>query len=96
MKQHHGAKAAAPTHVRGLIVALVAWNLAWKGASLWRAVKDDRKPWFVTLLISNTLGILDAIYLFGVSGARRRMERDEEAILAATGEPAQLGHSQET
>jgi Family of unknown function (DUF5652) len=82
--------------VRGLFIALVAWSLAWKGASLWRAAKDDAKPWFVTLLISNTLGILDAIYIFGVSGARRREEHVEKAILAATGEPEQLGHTQET
>lgn len=56
---------------RWLIGVLVAWTLAWKGASLWRAAKDDSKPWFVTLLVSNTLGILDAIYLFGVSASRR-------------------------
>jgi hypothetical protein len=106
MKLHLNGKSAPPVSVhglalhgpavRGLVVALVAWSLAWKGASLWRAAKDDRKPWFVTLLISNTLGILDAIYLFGVSGARARRERDEDAILAATGEPVQLGHAEET
>jgi hypothetical protein len=56
---------------RGLIIALVAWSLAWKGLSLWHAAKDDSKPWFVTLLVSNTLGILDAIYIFGVSKGHR-------------------------
>ncbi|MEO7007173.1 MAG: DUF5652 family protein [Terrimesophilobacter sp.] len=81
---------------RDILIALVAWSLAWKGASLWRAAKDDSKPWFVTLLISNTLGILDAIYIFGVSGARRRDELDEDSMLAATSEPEQLGHTQET
>jgi hypothetical protein len=101
MKPHPGGKSALPLKtrapaVRGLIVALVAWSLAWKGASLWRAAKDEKKPWFVTLLVSNTLGILDAIYIFGVSGARRRAERDEDSILASTGEPEQLGHTQET
>ncbi|SFN54349.1 hypothetical protein SAMN05216219_1122 [Mycetocola miduiensis] len=81
---------------RSVLVALVAWTLAWKGASLWRAAKDDSRSWFVTLLISNTLGVLDAIYLFGVSGARRRAERSEASIRASTGEPEQLGHRQET
>lgn len=80
---------------RGLVAAAVAWSLAWKGASLWQAARDGSKPWFATLLVTNTLGILDAVYLFGVSEARRRA-RDESAILARTGEPEQLGHRQET
>jgi hypothetical protein len=81
---------------RGLIAAAVVWSLAWKGASLWRASKDGSKPWFATLLATNTLGVLDALYLFGISGARRRRGDDEAARLARTGEPPQLGHSQET
>ncbi|KQV05040.1 hypothetical protein ASC63_14580 [Leifsonia sp. Root112D2] len=77
-------------------MAVIAWSLAWKGASLWRASKEDSKPWFVTLLLTNTAGVLDAVYLFGVSGAHRRKKNDEESILSTTGEPEQLGHSQET
>ena len=61
---------------RGLFAAAVAWTIAWKGASLWRAAQDRSKPWFVTLLVTNTLGILDAVYLFGVSPARRRGRAD--------------------
>jgi len=81
---------------RGLVAAALAWSLAWKGVSLWQAAKDGSKPWFATLLVTNTLGILDAVYLFGVSEARRRAREDEEATLARTGEPEQLGHRQET
>jgi hypothetical protein len=55
----------------GLFAAAVAWSLAWKGVSLWQAARDRSKPWFVILLVTNTLGILDAVYLFGVSRARR-------------------------
>ena len=40
--------------------------------------------------------VLDAVYLFGVSEARRRAREEEADILARTGEPEQLGHSQET
>ncbi|WP_374008433.1 DUF5652 family protein [Leifsonia sp. LS-T14] len=81
---------------RALIGAGVAWSLAWKGASLWRAARNESKPWFVTLLLANTLGVLDAIYLFGVNRARRADDRVEAAILSATGEPAQRGHTPET
>lgn len=81
---------------RGLFVAALAWSLAWKGVSLWQAAKDDSKPWFVALLVTNTLGILDAVYLFGVSGARLRKDLSETLILTETGEPEQRGHTQET
>jgi hypothetical protein len=60
---------------RGLFAAAVAWTLAWKAASMWQAAQDRSKPWFVTLLVTNTLGILDAVYLFGVSRARRDERR---------------------
>jgi hypothetical protein len=44
-----------------LIIAL--WDLVWKGLALWRAAKNDSKPWFVILLIANTVGILPIAYL---------------------------------
>lgn len=81
---------------RGLLTAAVAWTLAWKGVSLWQAARDGSKPWFLTLLVTNTLGILDAVYLFGVRGARRSAHDEEADILRRTGEPEQRGHSQET
>jgi hypothetical protein len=65
--------------VRGIIAAVLAWSVAWKGFSLWRAAKDDSRPWFVALLITNTAGILDAVYLFAVSPRRRRAAREESS-----------------
>ncbi|MDR5698951.1 DUF5652 family protein [Agromyces aerolatus] len=74
MNRHHEASRWGgpdlPPERRALIVAAIAWNVAWKGASLWRAARNDSKPWFVTLLVTNTLGVLDAVYLFGF-GRRR-------------------------
>lgn len=85
-----------PASGRVLVVAVVAWSLAWKGASMWRAARNGSKPWFVALLLSNTLGALDALYLFGIDRRHREEEREEVAILAGTGEPEQEGHPQET
>ncbi|QNE47156.1 hypothetical protein F1C58_09765 [Glaciihabitans sp. INWT7] len=59
-----------------LISLLAAWTLAWKGASLWHAAKDDSKPWFVALLLSNTAGLLDALYIFRVSRTRELAVED--------------------
>lgn len=45
-------------------IALMVWSLAWKGFSLWRAAQKGSKPWFIALLLINSLGILDILYLF--------------------------------
>ncbi len=82
--------------VRVLLGGAIAWTLAWKGVSLWRAARNGSKPWFATLLVSNTLGVLDAVYLFGVDRRHRSEHREELAVLAATGEPEQGAHRQET
>jgi hypothetical protein len=46
------------------LVPLILWSLVWKGWALWRAAKNDSKVWFVVLLILNTAGILDILYIF--------------------------------
>jgi len=45
-------------------VLLMIWSLFWKGLALWHACKRDEKRWFVFILVLNTLGILEIIYLF--------------------------------
>ncbi|OQA53108.1 MAG: hypothetical protein BWY43_00181 [candidate division WS2 bacterium ADurb.Bin280] len=46
---------------------LMIWTLAWKGYALWKAAKNDSKPWFVALLIINTVGVLEIIYIYLIS-----------------------------
>lgn len=47
-----------------LLVAIAIWSLAWKGVALWKAAKNSSKVWFVVMLIVNTVGILEIIYIF--------------------------------
>lgn len=35
-----------------------------KGVALWRAANLKQRNWFIAILVLNTLGILDLIYLF--------------------------------
>ncbi|MDP2648555.1 MAG: DUF5652 family protein [Patescibacteria group bacterium] len=51
-------------------VALIVWSLVWKGLALWRAAKRGEKIWFVVFLLVNTLGILEIVYLFFITGAK--------------------------
>lgn len=54
--------------VSPLVVGVVAiWVLFWKGCALWIAAKNDKKWWFIALLIINTLGILELVYIFFVA-----------------------------
>jgi len=51
------------------VIALVAlWVIPWKGVALWKATRNGNLVWFVILLIVNTLGILEIIYIFAFSG----------------------------
>ncbi|MDA1337447.1 MAG: DUF5652 family protein [bacterium] len=43
------------------------WTLPWKAFALWRAATRGEKKWFIALLVLNTLGVLDIIYLFAIS-----------------------------
>jgi hypothetical protein len=46
-----------------LAIALAVWTIAIKGYALWHAARNGHKVWFVVLLIVNTLGILELVYL---------------------------------
>jgi methionyl-tRNA synthetase len=53
------------------IVILSIWSIVWKGWALWVASHKEEKGWFVALLVLNTLGILEIIYLFAL-GKRKK------------------------
>lgn len=47
-----------------LFVLLIIWSLIWKGIALWKAARNESKPWFVVLLVINTVGILEILYIY--------------------------------
>lgn len=49
-----------------LLLLLLAWTFFWKGLALWHAGRRDQAVWFIVLLLVNTLGILEIVYLFAV------------------------------
>ncbi len=46
-----------------LFLAAIVWTLVLKGFALWHAARGNQKWWFFFLLIANTLGILEIVYL---------------------------------
>ncbi|MDD4995349.1 MAG: DUF5652 family protein [Patescibacteria group bacterium] len=47
-----------------LMIVLIIWALFWKGWALWRAARNGHKIWYIALLILNTVGILEILYIF--------------------------------
>jgi len=43
---------------------MIIWSVVWKALALWRAARNDSKPWFIVLMFINTLGILEILYLY--------------------------------
>lgn len=46
-----------------LIALLLIWSLTWKGFALWKSARNNQPVWFVCLLVMNTLGILEILYI---------------------------------
>ncbi|HEY4501532.1 MAG TPA: DUF5652 family protein [Candidatus Paceibacterota bacterium] len=50
-----------------LALLFVVWSVFWKGLALWHAARRGQYWWFLILLVVNTAGILEIIYLFFVA-----------------------------
>jgi hypothetical protein len=46
-----------------ILYLLIAWSIIWKGIALWYAARNKQLVWYIVLLIVNTVGILEIVYL---------------------------------
>jgi hypothetical protein len=63
-----------------LIIIVLIWSLIWKGLALYQAGKRQEPWWFVILLIVNTLGILEIVYIFFVAKRDKPKISESETI----------------
>jgi len=49
--------------MKSLLLLGVLWTLIWKGISLWKAARNYQKNWFVIMLVFQTLGVLEILYI---------------------------------
>lgn len=47
-----------------LITVITIWSTFLKGVALYRSANLKQRNWFIVMLIVNTVGILELIYLF--------------------------------
>lgn len=50
-----------------LLILVLIWSFTWKGIALWKAARNGQKTWFAALLVLNTLGLLEIVYVLGFS-----------------------------
>ena len=51
----------------GLLLPIFIWSIFWKGCALWTASKENKKGWFLAILVLNTIGILEIIFIFYIA-----------------------------
>lgn len=59
------------SHISPLLATLIVWSIVWKGVAMYRAARLGQKKWYIALLIINTFGILEIIYLFFITGKKK-------------------------
>ena len=47
-----------------IFMIIGVWSLIWKGLSLWKSANKKSLIWFIVLLVFNTAGILDILYIY--------------------------------
>jgi len=75
---------------RGLwiLAPLALWSLLWKGFALWRAATRHDKVWFILLLLLNTAGLLEILYLFVFSKREQHASTQKESAEPQTEDSA--------
>ena len=46
-----------------ILFLILLWSLVWKGFALWKSARNNQKGWYVCLLVLNTLGIAEIVYI---------------------------------
>jgi len=56
-----------------VFIVVSIWSLIWKGIALWKSAKNNQRNWFLAILIINSFGILEIIYIFYL--AKKKTEK---------------------
>ena len=55
-------------------ILLIIWSVVWKGLALWKAAQKSDKWWFIAMLVINTAGILEILYIYIFSKKKEQFE----------------------
>ena len=57
-----------------IILLAGLWTLPWKGVALWKSARREEKWWFMALLVINTFGLLEILYIFIFSKKKKELK----------------------
>lgn len=63
----------------GLLIIIIIWSAVWKGIALWKAARKNSLVWFIVLLVVNTLGILEILYIYVFSEMKNKKVEDKKS-----------------
>ena len=81
----------APTLMLALVplfIVVMLWTIVIKGYALWHAARNGQKEWFIALLVINTLGILEIVYLVWFRSDKQKNSHSHHHTPAHPSSPA--------
>ncbi|MCX6811700.1 MAG: DUF5652 family protein [Candidatus Berkelbacteria bacterium] len=66
-----------PVWLAAILPIIIIWSLIWKGIALWKSARNNDLVWYIILLILNTAGILEIIYIFAVAKNKKNKVIEE-------------------
>ena len=64
-----------------LLLLAVLWSIPWKGVALWKSARLSHTKWFIALLIINTFGILEIVYIFFIAKKYQVVEIEDNKTI---------------
>ena len=58
----------------GFMFVILVWSAIWKGLALWKAARSKHTAWFIIILVLNTLGLVEILYIFVFSKCCQKIE----------------------
>lgn len=72
------------------------WSLFWKGVALWKAARSGENYWFIGLLLINTFGLLEILYIFFFTKGPKGLPQMNSFLSATRSAPARRGRAKKS
>lgn len=61
-----------------ILIVIIVWSVVWKILALWKSARKKQFVWFIVLLLINTCGILEILYIYVFSEMKLGKKAVEE------------------
>jgi len=55
-------------------ILIIIWTIIWKSIALWKAARSGQKVWFIVLMLVNTFGILEIVYILWLTAHQKHTQ----------------------